>query len=99
MRPPARRKPHPPGAAEVSSSEAGQWTSCPSVGAVRVVVTGGAGFIGSTFVRLLVSGALPGLPAACEVVVVDAMTYAACRAAVPESVEFVEGDVCSADVL
>jgi dTDP-glucose 4,6-dehydratase len=42
---------------------------------VRVVVTGGAGFIGSTYVRHVVEGAYPSL-AGAEVVVLDKLTYA-----------------------
>jgi len=41
---------------------------------VRIVVTGGAGFIGSNFVRRVLAGAYPGLEEA-EVVVYDALTY------------------------
>jgi dTDP-glucose 4,6-dehydratase len=41
---------------------------------VRILVTGGAGFIGSNFVRRTVEDALPGLEGA-EVVVLDALTY------------------------
>jgi dTDP-glucose 4,6-dehydratase len=42
---------------------------------VRVVVTGGAGFIGSHFVRSAAAGAYPAL-AGAEIVVLDAFTYA-----------------------
>ena len=42
---------------------------------VRVLVTGGAGFIGSHFVRSLCGGAYPAL-AGAEVVVLDLLTYA-----------------------
>ena len=41
---------------------------------MRIVVTGGAGFIGSNFVRRVLAGAYPGLEEA-EVVVYDALTY------------------------
>ncbi|MFI9841261.1 dTDP-glucose 4,6-dehydratase [Nonomuraea sp. NPDC051941] len=42
---------------------------------MRVLVTGGAGFIGSNYVRKALSGAYPGL-ADAEIVVLDALTYA-----------------------
>ncbi|MEJ8278240.1 dTDP-glucose 4,6-dehydratase [Pseudonocardia spirodelae] len=42
---------------------------------MRIVVTGGAGFIGSCFVRTVLAGEHPGL-AGAEVVVLDAFTYA-----------------------
>jgi len=42
---------------------------------VRVLVTGGAGFIGSNFVRRTLQDAYPGLEGA-EVIVYDALTYA-----------------------
>ncbi len=42
---------------------------------MRVLVTGGAGFIGSHFVRSTIGGAYPSL-AGAEVVVLDAFTYA-----------------------
>jgi dTDP-glucose 4,6-dehydratase len=42
---------------------------------MRILVTGGAGFIGSNFVRRALTGAYPGL-ADAEVVVLDLLTYA-----------------------
>ncbi|MCW0212448.1 MAG: dTDP-glucose 4,6-dehydratase [Pseudonocardia sp.] len=62
---------------------------------MRVVVTGGAGFIGSNFVRRAVSGVYPGL-AGAEVVVLDLLTYAGTLtnlSGVMDRVEFVEGDI------
>ena len=41
---------------------------------MKILVTGGAGFIGSNFVRRTIEDALPGLEGA-EVVVLDALTY------------------------
>src|SRR5919199_1430649 len=60
---------------------------------MRVLVTGGAGFIGSAFVRRLVN-------AGDEVVVLDKLTYAGNRANL-EGVDhdFHEGDIADADAV
>ncbi|WP_376099787.1 dTDP-glucose 4,6-dehydratase [Roseomonas sp. CCTCC AB2023176] len=66
---------------------------------MRVIVTGGAGFIGSALVRLLLS---PEAGGGHEVVVVDKLTYAGDRRTLA-SVEgapgfrFVQADICDAD--
>jgi dTDP-glucose 4,6-dehydratase len=70
---------------------------------VKLLVTGGAGFIGSHYVRQALSGAYPALVDA-EVVVVDALTYAGSRdnlAPVADSprLRFVEGDICDVDLV
>ena len=70
---------------------------------MRVLVTGGAGFIGSHFVRQVCEGAYPGL-ADAEVVVLDKLTYAGNRAnldPVRDSprLRFVEGDILDAGLL
>ncbi|WP_409183249.1 dTDP-glucose 4,6-dehydratase [Amycolatopsis sp. VS8301801F10] len=67
---------------------------------MRVLVTGGAGFIGSHYVRQVLSGAYPTL-ADAEVVVLDKLTYAgneANLAPVADSprLRFVRGDICDA---
>jgi len=53
---------------------------------VRVLVTGGAGFIGSHFAERL-------LTAGDEVVVLDKLTYAGNESNVPKGAEFVRGDI------
>ena len=67
---------------------------------MRVLVTGGAGFIGSHYVRTMLSGGYPGFEDA-EVTVFDKLTYAgnlANLAPVADSprYRFVRGDICSA---
>jgi dTDP-glucose 4,6-dehydratase len=67
---------------------------------MRVLVTGGAGFIGSHYVRTMLTGGYPGFEDA-EVTVFDKLTYAgnpANLAPVADSprYRFVRGDICSA---
>ena len=66
-------------------------------------MTGGAGFIGSNYVRKALSGAYDGL-ADAEVIVLDALTYAGSRTnldpvAGSERLRFVHGDICDADLV
>jgi dTDP-glucose 4,6-dehydratase len=65
---------------------------------MRILVTGGAGFIGSHYVRTLLTGGYPGFEDA-EVTVFDKLTYAgnlANLAPVADSprYRFVQGDIC-----
>ncbi|MCX5199465.1 dTDP-glucose 4,6-dehydratase [Streptomyces sp. NBC_00249] len=65
---------------------------------MRILVTGGAGFIGSCYVRALLDGVHPGYEDA-QVTVVDKLTYAGNRSNLPESHErlrFVRGDIADA---
>jgi dTDP-glucose 4,6-dehydratase len=57
---------------------------------MRVLVTGGAGFIGSHFVKRLLRGG-------DEAVVLDKLTYSGNRANLPGDVEFHEGDIAASD--
>lgn len=68
---------------------------------MRMLVTGGAGFIGSRFVRMLLENRFEGWEDA-EVVVLDALTYAGNRANLPAShprLRFVRGDVCDTETV
>jgi dTDP-glucose 4,6-dehydratase len=70
---------------------------------VRILVTGGAGFIGSNFVRKVLTDSYPGLEGA-EVVVLDAMTYSGNLAnlapvAASPRYTFVQGDIRDAVLL
>ncbi|WP_184690101.1 dTDP-glucose 4,6-dehydratase [Saccharothrix tamanrassetensis] len=70
---------------------------------MRVLVTGGAGFIGSHYVRELVGGAYPAY-ADAEVVVLDKLTYAGNEAnlapvADDPRLTFVRGDICDRDLV
>ncbi|WP_461034675.1 dTDP-glucose 4,6-dehydratase [Streptomyces mayteni] len=67
----------------------------------RVLVTGGAGFIGSHYVRSLLGGAYPGWEDV-EVTVLDKLTYAGNLAnldPVAGRFAFVRGDICDAELL
>ena len=70
---------------------------------MKILVTGAAGFIGSNYVRRLLSGDYPGY-ATSEVIVLDKLTYAgneANLAPVADSPRytFVKGDICDAALL
>jgi len=61
---------------------------------VNLLVTGGAGFIGSNFVRYWLEKH-PGDP----IVVLDLLTYAGVRENVPDGVPLVEGDICDGELV
>jgi len=67
---------------------------------MRVLVTGGAGFIGSNFVRRIVDGSLSGID---HVTVLDKLTYAGTISNLEmlpkESFEFVRGDIGDSDLV
>ncbi|MGW6540421.1 dTDP-glucose 4,6-dehydratase [Streptomyces sp. NPDC055011] len=68
---------------------------------MRICVTGGAGFIGSHYVRTLLADGHPGSEGA-RVTVLDKLTYAGNRANLPADgprLTFVRGDVCDRDLL
>ena len=66
---------------------------------MRILVTGGAGFIGSNFVRRVIDGSLTGIS---SITVLDKLTYAGTLTNLAElphnSFEFIEGDICDQDL-
>jgi len=70
---------------------------------MRILITGAAGFIGSHYVRTMLSGGYPGYETA-DVTVLDKLTYAGNRAnldpvAASPRLRFVQGDICDAALL
>ena len=65
---------------------------------MKVLVTGGAGFIGSNFVRRIIDGTYKGFS---KVTVLDNLTYAGNRANLPQlsSSDFILGDVCNPELV
>lgn len=64
---------------------------------MKLLVTGGAGFIGSNFVRLVLSKYKN-----CSVTVIDKLTYASSKSTLEDvlcKINFVEGDICDLKTL
>jgi dTDP-glucose 4,6-dehydratase len=59
---------------------------------MRIVVTGGAGFIGSSFINYIKSNY------ECDILCVDVMTYAANKDNIKHEVEFLEKDICDVTI-
>ncbi|MFI1510066.1 dTDP-glucose 4,6-dehydratase [Streptomyces sp. NPDC020597] len=68
---------------------------------MRILVTGAAGFIGSHYVRAMLSGEYAGYEQA-DITVLDKLTYAGNRANLPAEhprLTFVHGDICDRELL
>lgn len=67
---------------------------------MRILVTGGAGFIGSNFVRRIIDGTYSGFSA---VTILDKLTYAGTLTNLSElpadSFEFIKGDICDSELV
>ena len=67
---------------------------------MRLLVTGGAGFIGSNFVRRILEGHILGID---SIIVLDKLTYAGSlnnlRQLPIESFEFIKGDICDSSTV
>ena len=67
---------------------------------MRILVTGGAGFIGSNYVRRIADGTLGGIS---KITVLDKLTYAGTLTNLSEvsadGYEFIEGDICDAELI
>ena len=67
---------------------------------MRILVTGGAGFIGSNYVRRIADGTLDGIS---KITVLDKLTYAGTLTNLSEvsasNYEFVEGDICDTELV
>jgi dTDP-glucose 4,6-dehydratase len=55
---------------------------------MKIIVTGGAGFIGSAFINYLLDNF------ECDVLCVDKLTYAGCRMNIKHNVSFLQKDIC-----
>jgi dTDP-glucose 4,6-dehydratase len=67
---------------------------------MRLMVTGGAGFIGSNYIRMLLNGELKGIS---KIIVLDKLTYSGNKlnlVSLDSSLyEFIQGDICDTDLV
>ena len=67
---------------------------------MRILITGGAGFIGSNYVRRIIDGSFQGIS---KITVLDKLTYAGTRTNLseidPGSFEFIQGDICDSELV
>ena len=67
---------------------------------MRLMVTGGAGFIGSNYIRMLLNGELKGIS---KILVLDKLTYSGNKlnlVSLDSSLyEFIQGDICDTDLV
>ena len=67
---------------------------------MRLLVTGGAGFIGSNYVRMLINGELKGIT---KIIVLDKLTYSGNKQNLNDldssSFELIQGDICDSDLV
>ena len=67
---------------------------------MRLLVTGGAGFIGSNYVRMILNGSLVGVS---KLIILDKLTYSGNKSNLKglnqSDYEFVQGDICDSDLV
>ena len=67
---------------------------------MRILITGGAGFIGSNYVRRIIDGTFQGIS---RITVLDKLTYAGTRTNLseidPGNFEFIQGDICDSELV
>ena len=59
---------------------------------MRIIVTGGCGFIGSSFVNYLRKNV------ECEIVVIDKITYAGNAFRIPADIQLIKKDICDIEL-